>query len=65
MTADEFNAKFGVQPAAPDRPRYSADDECRVCQGSGLSDCDGVYGRCWCCNGSGARGAATLGPYIP
>lgn len=65
MTAEEFNAKYNVQPVEPERPRFNADDECRVCLGSGLSECDGVFGQCWCCYGSGARGGAITGPYIP
>ena len=65
MTPDEFNAKFNVQPAEPQARRFNADDECRVCRGEGYAECDGVFGRCWACEGTGARGAATTGAYIP
>ena len=65
MTHEEWMEKFNVKPREPERPRFSADDECRVCRGAGYSDCDGVFGTCWACHGSGARGAATTGPYLP
>ena len=65
MTPDEFSAKYNVQPAAPMRLPFAADDECRVCRATGYSKTDGVFGRCWCCLGTGARGAATTGAYVP